>query len=134
MDYEILPHTADIRIRASGHTLAALFCHALRGLSAVLQPEAFRRPPNVERVVAVTAPDTTQLLIDFLADTLVLTHIHREVYVDAQFEELTTEAVRAVLQGVAMPGLAEDVKAVTYHGAEVLRTDHGYEVIIIYDI
>ena len=90
--------------------------------------------PDAERRIVVTAPDTTQLLIDFLAEALALAHIHREVYVDARFEELTAETVSAVVRGVAMAGFAEDVKAVTYHGAEVQRTDHGYEVTIVYDI
>lgn len=102
MDYEILPHTADLRVRACGETLPALFCHALQGLGAVLHPEALERAPDAERRIVVTAPDTTQLLIDFLAEALALAHIHREVYVDARFEELTAETVSAVVRGVAM--------------------------------
>ncbi|MGH7389886.1 MAG: archease [Candidatus Rokuibacteriota bacterium] len=134
MEYEILPHTADLRIRACGASLPELFRNALRGMAAVLQPEALARPSEADRVVNITAPDTTVLLVDFLSEALALAHIHHEVYVDAQFHELSPGTVHATLRGVAVSGLAADVKAVTYHAAEVLRTERGYEVTIVYDI
>jgi SHS2 domain-containing protein len=134
MEYEILPHTADLRIRASGASLPELFRHALRGMAAVLQPEALARPSEADRVVSLSAPDTTVLLVDFLSEALALAHIHHEVYVDAQFHELSAEALHASLRGVAVSEFAADVKAVTYHAAEVVRTGRGYEITIVYDI
>jgi SHS2 domain-containing protein len=56
MKYEILPHTADLRIRAYGASLSELFRNALRGLGAVLQPEALARRPEADPVVSLTAP------------------------------------------------------------------------------
>jgi SHS2 domain-containing protein len=134
MEYEILPHTADLRIRACGASLPELFRNALRGMGAVLQPEALARPPDTSRGLRLSAPDTTALLVDFLSKALALAHIHHEVYLDAQFHELSAEMVDATLRGVAVSGFAEDVKAVTYHAAEVVRTGRGYEITIVYDI
>lgn len=132
--FEILPHTADVRVRACGVSPRELFRNALRGMGTVLQPDALEERPDTHRAVSITAPDTTALLVDFLSEALALAHIHREVYVDAQFDELSARAVRAVVHGVGVSGFAEDVKAVTYHAAEIVRTEHGYEITIVYDI
>jgi SHS2 domain-containing protein len=134
VEYEILEHTADVRVRARGHTLPALFRSALQGMGALLAPEALAREPDTGRQVALAAPDTTALLVDFLAEALALAHIHHEVYVDAELEELTAQTVRADLRGVPVSGFATDVKAVTYHGADVVCTETGYEVTLVYDI
>lgn len=134
MDYEILPHTADLRVRACGPSLPDLFRNALRGMGSVLQPDALVERPDARRPVSITASDTSALLVDFLSEALALAHIHREVYVDAQFDELSPRSVRAVLCGVGVSSFAEDVKAVTYHAAEILPTEHGHEITIVYDI
>lgn len=134
MEYEILPHTADLRVRACGPSLPDLFRNALRGMGSVLQPDALVEPPDTRRAVSMISPDTSALLVDFLSEALALAHIYREVYVDAQFDELSARTVRAVLFGVGVSGFAEDVKAVTYHAAEILRTEHGHEITIVYDI
>ena len=134
MEYEILPHTADLRVRACGVTLPELFRNALRGMGSVLQPDALAERPETYRTVSLSAPDTTALLLDFLSEALALAHIHREVYVDVQFDELSARTVRAVLHGVRVAGFAADVKAVTYHAAEIAQTDDGHEITIVYDI
>ena len=134
MCYEILPHTADLRVHARGQTLEALFRNALRGMSAVIQPAAMAEPPNSERALSLTAPDATALLVDFLSEALALAHVNREIYPDVRFEELSPRALRATLRVVPVHTFIEDVKAVTYHGAEVKATHHGYEVTIVYDI
>ncbi len=126
MEYEILSHTADLRIRA--------FRNALRGLGAVIRPDALERKPETRRPFGVTAPDATALLIDFLSEALALAHIHREVYVDVHFDELSDRSARGHLCGVPVPDFAEDVKAVTYHGAAIVATERGHQVTIVCDI
>ena len=132
--YEILPHTADLRIRGRGKTLAELFRNSLRGMAAVMQPQALERKPDAEREIAITSPYQPTLLIDFLAEALTLAQINSEVYTDVLFGELTPNSLRAILSGVRVSELAEDIKAVTYHNVEVKETDEGYEATIIYDI
>ncbi|MEK9148176.1 MAG: archease [Patescibacteria group bacterium] len=134
MEYEILPHTADLRIRARGKTLEELFRNALRGMSSVMQPQAFDRQADVEREIALKSPDQPSLLVDFLAEALTLVQINREVYSDVIFGELSQTSLRATLSGVRVSEFAEDIKAVTYHGVEIKETDAGYEATVVYDI
>jgi SHS2 domain-containing protein len=134
MGYEILPHTADLRIRVQGRTLEEVFRSALRGMSDVMQPRAAKRSPDRERPIAVTAPDIATLLVDFLSEALTLAHINREVYPDARIEELGPTSLRATLQGTRVPGFARDIKAATYHGVEVTGTPGGHEATLVFDV
>ena len=132
--FEVLPHTADLRIRARGRTLEELFANSLRGMSSVMQAEAVSKPVEIERAIEASSPDTAALLVDFLSEALSLAEVHREVYTDVQFQELSDKSLRATLRGGRVPEFAEDIKAVTYHGVEIEETDQGYEATVVYDI
>jgi SHS2 domain-containing protein len=135
MGYEILPHTADLRIRVRGQTLEEVFRSALGGISEVMQPRAARRSLDRERPVLVTAPDIAMLLVDCLSEALTLAHIHRELYPDAWIEELVSTTIRATLRGTQVPGFARDIKAVTYHAVEVTPSDGGgHEATVVFDV
>jgi len=134
MDYEVLPHTADLRIRARGRTLADLFRGSLRGMSSVMRSAALEMSPTIKREIAIAAPDEPSLLIDFLSEALSSAQVNREVYNGATFEELTTRSLRAILHGVPVDAFEKDIKAATYHGVEIKETDEGYEATVIYDI
>ena len=132
--YEILPHTADLRIRAWGKTPEELFRNSLRGMSSVMAESALAKPPTVTREVSIKAPDTATLLIDFLSEALSQSHLRREVYIDVEFPELGQTSLRATLPGVPVEAFEKDVKAVTYHGVEIKETDARYEATVICDI
>ncbi len=134
MDFEVLPHTADLRIRAWGKTKEELFLNALRGMSSVMGEAAVGQPSTVERSIKLAAPDTAALLIDFLSEALSQSHLNREVYTDVAFAELSEKSLQATLVGVPVPEFEKDIKAVTYHGVEIKETDQGYEATVIYDI
>jgi len=130
---ELIEHTADVRLRITGASIEELFGDALRGTMQLLRAEP--SGPAVQREVAVTSPDRTTLLIDFLNEALSNAHVHREAYEDAVFLELTDTRVVAHLHGTAARAFGEDVKAVTYHEAEIRRGADGlFSVTIVYDI
>ena len=134
MEYEVLPHTADLRIKATGRTLEELFYNALRGMSSVMQPGALVQPATVSQEISVSAGDTASLLVDFLSEALSLSQINREVYTEVAFNEFTSRWLRATLRGAPVPSLVRDIKAVTYHGVAITETDAGYETTVVYDI
>jgi len=130
---EIIEHTADIRLRVSGKSLQELFTEALRGTIGLLQPQKGAR--RVQRVVKVEAPDTTILLVDFLSEALSNAHANREAYDDAVFSSLTETSAIAQLTGNDALAFGEDVKAVTYHEAEVRRDPNGqWSTVLVYDL
>ena len=131
--FELIPHTADVRLRVTAPTLEELFRDAMRGMYAVMRAEAGDRP--VRRAVAVhDSADTTSLLVDFLNEVLHRAHVARELFTDAAFTRLDAASLDATLTGAAPASFEEDVKAVTYHEAEVRRDGDGWTTMLVFDI
>jgi SHS2 domain-containing protein len=134
MPYTFLDHTADVRLKVSGATQAALFAECVAALMELLQPGA-PQGPAVLRHVTVTASDPTSLLIDFLGLVLLGALTRRECYERVDFQMLTDRSLQAELHAVPVAGFGKDVKAVTYHEAEVKQDAAGaWETVIVLDI
>jgi len=130
---EIIEHTADIRLRVTAPTREDFFREAVRGTIALLNPEKGER--KVERDVNVDAGDPTVLLIDFLNEALSNAHAHREAYDDVVFSSFTATHATARLVGTEAIAFGADVKAVTYHEAEIRQNANGeWSTVIVYDI
>lgn len=131
--FEIIQHTADVRMRVAAPSREALFADALRGLMSVMQPEAITTNAVVA-AIAIDAPDTTVLLVDFLNEALTRAVVRRDMYTSAEFGSFTDTSLVATLSGVSVGGFREDVKAVTYHEAEVELRDGEWSTNLVFDI
>jgi SHS2 domain-containing protein len=131
--YELLQHTADIRMRVRASSREELFAEALRGLMAIADPQGVT-DDAVQADVHVEAHDTTALLVDFLNEALTRSHVHRETYGNVVFHELTDVSLRAALSGFRVVSFGEDVKAVTLHDAEVRHDGDTWSTELVLDI
>ena len=120
-------------MRVAAPTRPELFAEALRGLMELVKPEGMQQK-TVRAHVEVTAPDVTALLVDFLNEVLTRCHIRREIYVRVVFQSMTSIALEADLEGHAVVGFGEDVKAVTYHEADVRERDGSWSTTLVFDI
>jgi SHS2 domain-containing protein len=137
MPFEILPHTADVRVHCSGATREELFRSALKGMMAVAKPKEKKEQKGaaVRRSISVEAPDATALLVDFLNEALAWMHTEREAYTEVVFLALDEQTLEADLEGYHAEYFSEDIKAVTYHEVEVVREeDGGWSTMIVFDI
>ncbi|MBU6388455.1 archease [Patescibacteria group bacterium] len=133
MSYRFKAHTADVRMQVSGTTLRAVFKDALAGMTALAKPHGRGAP--VVRAVAVSAPDSTALLVDFLNEVLLLMLTRREAYTSVAFEQLGNHELTARLTGRKAEGFGNDIKAVTYHEARIECGASGiWSTTIIFDI
>lgn len=144
-DFEFLPHTADIQMRAYGKTKEELFCNALNGMFQAIGPHAQGCERKNDRLVCSSLPekqavDVTSsqldlLLVDFLSEALYFSDIHNQAYFDAEIHELTDRHVRATLLGVAIERFeVVEIKAVTYHELEVKQVDGVWQATVVFDI
>ena len=135
MPYTIFEHIADVGILVHGNSEEELFSDALCGMMKILDPRAIDPKQKVERTVTLDAPDTTALLIDFLNNVLSNAYINKEMYTEVVFKKLSEHSLGAVLRGFAARDFGEDIKAVTYHGADVKQNEKGiWETKILFDI
>ncbi len=135
--YEILPHRADLRIRVWGQDLEEAFSSALAGMNEVLKPGFCqdKRRFSKELELALESSDSTILLIDFLSQVLTASHEQRAIFCKADFLTLTDTTLEANLQGEEAQGFDRDLKAVTYHEAELKKNAKGeWESVVVFDI
>lgn len=144
-EYEVVPHTADLKIYAYGITLEELFRNALKGMFASVKPVSSHITYNddeltvhsytSEKKVVIHSPERELLLVDFLSEALYLSDIHNEVYLDARFSLFSDTELEATLYGVAITGFeVVEIKAVTYHDLAFEQNDGIWRATIVFDI
>lgn len=133
--FEILEHTADLKIRAFGRTKQELFSNALKGMFGALSPAFGSQPSAVSRKIGLKSTDINALLVDFLSEALYQSNINKEVYDKPEFSKFSDTELEAVIYGQKYEELGEEIKAVTYHGLEIKQGKNGvWEVEVLFDI
>lgn len=133
--FEILPHTADLRIKAFGATKKELFKNSLIGMSSFIKKSIINRNPEIEKEIKIQSTDINNLLIDFLSEVLTLSDINQEVYFDVKFNKFSDTELEAKIFGVRVDEFDEDIKAVTYHEINIKKNKDGLlEATVVYDI
>lgn len=135
--YEILEHTADLKIKAYGKDLPELFFNTLRGMFESIgsqRSDVGGQILEVRREIKIKSPDLESLLVDFLSEALYLSDINNEAYFETHFEKFSEEELSGTIKGVKVKGFKEEIKAVTYHGLEVKKVDGRWEAVVLFDI
>jgi len=144
-DFEVLPHTADIKIRVYGNDLKQFFRNAVIGMFQSVGPKAKGCKMESERVICnelpekrkveVKAPDIGALLVDFLSEALYLSDVYNEAYLDADIQEVSENHIIATLKGVKVQGFeVVEIKAVTYHELDVENVNGVWQSNVVFDI
>lgn len=144
--HKLLPHTADTCLYVEASTLAELFETAMEGMGNIIkssQPKAGpplaeklkAQSPDIIKEIKIESQDATSLLIDFLSEVLTLSQEEKAVFRKADIKRLTDTGIEAEIFGEKVNEFDEDIKAVTYHEAEVRKNEKGnWEVTIVFDI
>lgn len=135
--YSIVPHVGDVRLNVRGKSLELLFAAALEGMNRIMNKE-YEKNLNKHvflKEVKLSSSDVTSLLIDFLSAILALSHIHKAIFYTIDHMEIYDSSLHAIVLGVKSEKFDRDIKAVTYHEANVKQSDKGgYETTIVFDI
>ena len=134
--YYIMPHTGDIRLKVKANNLKELFVAALEGMNSILKRDYNRKNKMhiVTQEIAVLSHDATALLIDFLSEVLTLSYIHQVIFYRVDFIEFHENSIHAKLSGTRVDKFTEDIKAATYHEAEIKKTNGKWQTTVVFDI
>lgn len=144
-DFELLPHTADIKIRVFGTTMEQLFIHALIGMFQAIGPRSSACAIVNERLICNTlpfhhtinihSPDKEALLVDFLSEALYLSDVHNQAYLNAKIHTLTETNIHATIYGINVTGFdIVEIKAITYHDLYIEQINDHWQAEIVFDI
>lgn len=140
MGYRFLNHTADVAFEATAATRDELFAEALAAFTDTLTERDWIEE-RLSRSFELRASALDLLLVVWLEELLYVFEIEGLLFrrVETRLEEdgegykLTAEAWGEV-RDEERHGLKVLVKAVTYHGLEVVETPDGWRARVIFDI
>jgi SHS2 domain-containing protein len=134
--YKLLPHTADTRLYVEADTMEELFKGALGGIAEIIKNGIVAKKVETKsKMVKIDSLDQTSLLIDFLSEVLQYIYEEKVVYFRTKILKLGEKEMEAEIFGREEEGFDEDIKAVTYHEAEIKKNEKGYwEVTIVFDV
>ncbi len=137
MDYRIFNHTADLGVEVSAATLEELYAAAAFALFDLLTDLSAVRA-GIAREIAVTGEDRADLLVNFLREVLYLWNGGGFLVKTCLVREATPQRLTALLRGEsfdpARHRIKQEIKAVTYHQADVCETQEGWTARIVFDV
>lgn len=136
--YQLVSHTADIRLKIEADTLQNLFVAACVGMTDILKKGFCQRVKSypISYKLSLSSTDPTILLIDFLSEILTKIYEKQALFCEVEFEKFDKISLSAKIFGQKIPeGFDEDIKAVTYHEAEVKKNQKGkWQTTVVFDI
>ncbi|MCX7981882.1 MAG: archease [Syntrophales bacterium] len=135
--YWYLDHTADIGCEVVGRTKRELYENAALALySLIVNREMVRE--RQERAIQVKGVDELDLWVNYLRELLFLVNGGNFIGHTVQVKEMRRKIITCVVKGedidFKLHGPFREVKAVTYHGAQIERTSCGWRGRFICDI
>lgn len=124
-----------MRLRAD--SASELFEAALEGMNQIIKADGCQVPRSLPliRQINLKSENLTTLLIEFLGEALTQSHLNKALFCKLQIEHLSEREISASIHGYTVEEIDEDIKAVTYHEANVRRNaTNQYETIVVFDI
>lgn len=137
--FRILPHTADLRLELSGKTLEELFISGAEALADILYKRfkianaSESTKIELNEKIKIKTANLSVLLVDFLNDILTKSYINKAIY-KIKSLKLKNGIIEAKLVGREVGEFNEDIKAVTYHKADIKKEKGIFRTKLILDI
>ena len=135
-NYEILEHTADIRIRVLGNSLNDLFINAALAMFDILAEKEHSEKTAVKALILQEAIDIEELFINWLNELLSLSAAKEIIFSEFKINKLTDTSLDIECLGARASGyrINTEIKAATYHGLKMQKNDKGWEAEVIFDV
>lgn len=135
MPYEILSHTADTGIEATGASFPDLVRELAAGMFGLIAAPQAPEGPEIE--VEVSGADPEDLVVDVLSELLYQSEVEDLNFVDFQVELLGDQRLRVRAHGIPLSQVeltGPPIKAVTYHDVTIRETDEGWYGRVYFDV
>jgi SHS2 domain-containing protein len=136
--FTLFEHTADVGVRAWGGSEEAVFEEAAKGMfSLVCDPQTVGSEEKLAVSVESPTADHELLLVAWLNELLYLFEARRILFSEFRLLELGDSGLKAEVAGEPLGthhAVCGGVKAATYHGLKLARTDGGWEAEVILDV
>jgi SHS2 domain-containing protein len=133
--FEILEHTADLKIRAFGKDKKELFLNSMVGMQQALRPEIKNQKLKIKKKIKIKSNNLNSLLVDFLSEINYLNEVNQEVYNEIKFIKFSDTELEGEIFGNRVERFGLVIKGVTYHDLDVHQEKDGtWQATILFDI
>ncbi len=136
MSYQFLGHTADVKLKVEEKNFADLCVDAANGLFDFLTPEGFELEVKTKDYnFVVESVDKSALVVDLLSDLLCVAYTDKVILADFAISSCSDSRIELTAIGYEVSEFRDDIKGITYHGAEVKELGNGnLSITITFDI
>ena len=135
--YDLLEHTADIGIKAYGRSLQELFENASFGLFEIIA-DLENVKPKERFEINLDEENKEELFVAWLRELLYKFSTNQILFNNFVIRELTDTKLNAFAWGEKMDkskhNIKAEVKAVTYHGLKLEKSQTGWQTEVIFDV
>ncbi len=132
--FQVLEHTADLKVRVFGKTPEELFQNAAFALAVNQKGDDNFKGTPIKKKIKISAEDQNSLLVDFLNQLLYLSDIEERVFSKVEIKKIDKKNLEAETSGYKYDQLNLEIKAATYHGLEIKKEKGQFVAEIIFDI
>ena len=135
--YEILEHTADLKIKAFGKDIKELFSNMAEGMFNSISPKAFSfktQETKEKKEIKIKSQDKEALLVDWLSELSYFHDTTGKIYTDFKISKITDTELEAHVFGIPSKEGEVLIKGVTYHDLKIEKKDDLWEATVIFDI
>jgi len=132
--FEIVDHTADWAVRVYGRSFTQLLLHAATAMNSLMVADLLTIPQAEERHLSLEAFDAESLLVEWLGELAYLAEMEQLVFPQCELHHVSSTRLSATVRGGRAPELQKHIKAVTFHNLEIIHTEEGLEVTIVFDV
>ena len=126
-------HTADWGIRVWAHDMFGLLETAARGMFSLLEVQKGEGQRSKFNFSLDKDQDNEDLLVEFLSELLFLSEQNQVAFDDFDFNS-ENGRLHVAAHSYPIVGQRKEIKAVTYYGLSVDRTENGLETEIVFDV
>lgn len=132
--FEVIDHTADWALRVYGRSLTELLIHAAQGMNFLMATGLDAIPLTETRQFELDAYDAESLLVEWLTELAYWAEAESLVFTEFEMTAVSPTHLSAIVRGGTAVELQKHIKAVTYHNLEIVQTDAGLAVEIVFDV
>lgn len=135
--YELIDHTADVRIKVSGCNMKELLTNfSLAMMDIICDLKTIE--PKEEYNVRCDGGCSEELIVNWLSELLYLHEVNRMLFCEFKIKVNDGNNVTGICRGEKIDesrhDLLTDIKAVTYSGLEVKEEDGMLSCMVTFDI
>ncbi len=128
-----IEHTADNALFIKAENMAELLKYAALGMLSLMGLPS-DRDGITRRRIELEALDREDLLVAWLEELLFLMEKHEIGFGDMDIDVHQDKRMVAMIEEIPDMIPLKEIKAVTYHGLEIIETEKGLEVTLVFDV